>query len=285
MTAFTSILCAVDFSPLAPRVLRHAVGFAGATGARLTVITVTAIEPRQAEATVTALLRDIIPRGATYIADPAVKIVRVAVGQPSDAILPLAREGADLLVAGTHSKSGLSRWLLGSTSAAIMEEAVCPTLLVPPGSLEIVTLTPAAATLHPGAVMAAVDLAERNQRQLAIAGQLASLAKQPLMLMTVAGPSTTDQQAEQELRARALEIGTAPPDRLVVRRGLVHDEIDHAALAEHAGLVVMGLRARGHGVPGRIASAVLKTKDALVLAVPAGSSEALPPVIEAVGPR
>jgi len=31
----------------------------------------------------------------------------------------------------------------------------------------------------------------------------------------------------------------------------------------------MGLRAREHGVPGEIASAVLKTKDAVVLAVPA----------------
>jgi nucleotide-binding universal stress UspA family protein len=250
-------------------VLRHAVGLAGATGARLTVITVTAIEPRQAEATVTALLRDTVPRGASYLAEPAVKIVRVAVGQPSDAILPLARDCADLIVAGTHSKSGLSRWLLGSTSAAIMEEAVRPTLLVPPGSLEIVTLTPEAATLRPGAVMAAVDLAERNDRQLALAGCMASLAGHPLTLMTVAGPSTTDQQAEQELRARAHELGVPAVDRIVVRRGLVPDEIDQAAVAEHAGLVVMGLRARGHGLPGEIASAVLKTKDAVVLAVPA----------------
>ena len=235
MTPFTSIVCAIDFSPLAPRVLRHAVGFAGATGAGLTVITVTAIEPRQAEATVRALLCDTVPRGATYLPDPAVKIVRVAVGQPS---------------------------------AAILEEAVCPTLLVPPGSLEIVTLTPVAATLNPGTVMAAVDLAERNQRQLAIAGQLASLAGQPLTLMTVAGPSTTDHQAGQELRARGREIGGIEADRIVVRRGIVHDEIDHAAVAEHAGLVVMGLRGRGQGVPGQIASAVLKAKDAVVLAVP-----------------
>jgi len=31
---------------------------------------------------------------------------------------------------------------------------------------------------------------------------------------------------------------------------------------------VMGLREPGHGLPGEIASAVLKTKDAVVLAVP-----------------
>jgi nucleotide-binding universal stress UspA family protein len=117
--------------------------------------------------------------------------------------------------------------------------------------------------------MAAVDLKERNQRQLAVAGQLASLARRPLTLMTVAGPSTTDEQAGQELRARANEVGAASVDRVVVRRGLVPDEIDQVALAEHAGLVVLGLRARGHGLPGEIASAVLKTKDAVVLAVPA----------------
>src|SRR5687767_8598725 len=268
MTPFASILCAVDFSPLAPRVLRHAVGFAGALGARLTVITVTAIDPRQAEATVAALLRDIVPRGATYAGEPAIKVMRVAVGQPADAILALAREGADLVVAGTHSKSGLSRWLLGSTSAAIMEEAQCATLLVPPGSLEIVALTPDAAALRPGSVMAAVDLAERNQRQLTVASQMARLSKSPLTVMTVADRSTTDEQAGQELQARAQEAGAAAPDRVVVRRGLVPDEIDHAALDEHAGLVVMGLRARGHGVAGEIASAVLKAKDAVVLAVP-----------------
>jgi nucleotide-binding universal stress UspA family protein len=88
--------------------------------------------------------------------------------------------------------------------------------------------------------------------------------------MTVAGPDTTDAQATEALRARAQEVGLAGTRRFIVRRGLVPDEIDHAALDEHAGLVVMGLRARGQGVPGRIASAVLKAKDALVLAVPAG---------------
>lgn len=270
MTPFKSILCAVDFSPLAPRVLRHAIGFAGALGARLTVITVTSIDPRQAEATVAALLRDIVPRGATYVGEPDIKVVRVAVGQPADAILGLAREGTDLIVAGTHSKSGLSRWLLGSTSAAIMEDAQCATLLVPPGNLEIVTLTPDAATLHPGTVMAAIDLAETNERQLVLASQLAAVAKRPLTLMTVAGPSTTDQQAEEQLRARAQALGPTVGDRFIVRRGLVPDEIDHTALDEHAGLVVMGLRSKGRGVPGQIASAVLKAKDAVVLAVPEG---------------
>ena len=123
MSPFTSILCAVDFSTLAPRVLRHAVGLAGACGARLAVITVTDADRRDAEARVLSMLRDVVPPGASYMATPDIQVVYVALGSPADAILSRARDGVDLIVAGTHSKSGLSRWLLGSTSAAIMEEA------------------------------------------------------------------------------------------------------------------------------------------------------------------
>lgn len=269
MAAFTSILCAVDFSRLAPRVLRHAVGFAGVCGARLTVLTVTDVDPREAEAKVRSMLHDVVPAGAPYVTTPAVQVVHVALGRAADAILGRARDGTDLIVAGTHSKSGLSRWLLGSNSAAIMEEAMCPTLLVPPGDLEIVTLTADAATLRPGTILVAVDLAEHNERQMALAGQLASIANQPLALMTVVGTGTTDAEAEGALRVRAEALGPGRADRFIVRRGLVPDQIDQAAVAAHAGLVVMGLRARGHGRPGEIASAVLKTKDAVVLAVPA----------------
>jgi nucleotide-binding universal stress UspA family protein len=285
MSPFASILCAVDFSNLAPRVLRHAVGLAGACGARLAVITVTHADRRAAEARVLAMLSDVVPAGASYLATPDIQVVYVAVGGPADAILGRAREGVDLIVAGTHSRSGLSRWLLGSTSAAIMEEAMCPTLLVPPGDLEIVTLTASTAALHPGTVLAAVDPTEHNDRQLALASQLASIARQPLALMTVvdaaivaqqplALPTTvdaaaTEQAAEEALRARAKALGLTGVDRFIVRRGQVADQIDQTAMAVHAGLVVMGLRGRGHGRPGEIASSVLKTKDAVVLAVPA----------------
>jgi hypothetical protein len=55
-----------------------------------------------------------------------------------------------------------------------------------------------------------------------------------------------------------------------VKRGPVPETIDDAAAAEHAGLVVIGLRRSGR-VAGEIATAVLKTKDAVVLAVPPAS--------------
>ena len=285
MTAFASILCAIDFSSLAPRVLRHAAGVAGACGGRLTILTVTDLDVRRAESTVIALLRDAVPQGAPYAGQPEVKVVRVTMGKPADAVLEHARHNFDLIVAGTHSKSGLSRWLLGSTSAAIMAESQCPVLLVPPGRGEIVSLTPEAARLVPGTVLAAIDLAEQNPRQLALAGEMAALAGQPLVLMTVADAGISDAEAEAALRSRGETLGIGAVGRVVVARGSVPEAIDEAAAAAHAGLVVMGLRSRGFEVPGEIASAVLNTKDAVVLAVPlsgpstaADSSRSRPPV-------
>lgn len=267
---FTSILCATDSSSLAARVLRHALGMAGVCGARLTILSVAKGDLRQAEAALAAHVREILPVGATYAGEPRIRAIQVTLGQPVDAILDEARDaGADLIVAGTHSKSGLSRWLLGSTSAAILEQAACPILLVPPGQAEIVTLGPKAAHLNPGAVLVAVDLSESNQPQLALAKRLSDLASQPLVLLTVVGASGTDADAERRLRAYAQPFGISDAVRTLVRRGHVAEEIDHAAVAEHAGLIVMGLRAVESGTPGAIATAVLKTKDAVVLAVPA----------------
>ena len=174
MATFTSVLCALDSSALASRVLRHAVGVAGAFGARLTVLTVTDGDPKPAEARLTTLLHTVIPPGATYAGEPTVQAARRILGSAADAILTEARGGFDLIVIGTHSQGGLRRWLLGSTSRMLLEEARCPVLLVPPGELDIVTLGPDAVSLHPGVVMAAVDPGEHNRRQLSFAGRFAS---------------------------------------------------------------------------------------------------------------
>jgi nucleotide-binding universal stress UspA family protein len=270
MTAFRSVLCAVDTSDIAARVLRHAVGFARVCGARLTVLTVTDGDRRQSEAHLESLLSTVLPGRAPNSEDPRLRVARITQGGVADAILEFAREDTDLLVTGTHTRSGLSRWLLGSTSAAILEQTRCPTLLIPPAAADVVSLSEDGATLNFGAVMAAVDLAEHNERQLRIASELAALTTLPLVLMTVAEPDVTESQAEEALTERARMVGLAGAERLVVRRGAVVEEISRAAVAAPAGLVVMGLRPRGHGVAGAIATRVVHHgKDTVVLAVPA----------------
>lgn len=269
MSLFTSVLCAVDHTGLAPRVLRHAAGFAGIAGVPLTVLSVATGDTHREHASIEALIQDVIPAGTAYLKPPQVRVMRVTQGSAADALLEMVSDGTGLLVAGTRARSGLSRWLLGSTSAALLARAVCPTLLVPPGDLDIVTLTQEGVRLNVGAVLAAVDLAEPNATQLRLASLLAVRAGQPLVVMTVAGDGMNDADVEAALRAQSRDLATRPVDHLVVRHGAIAREIAAAAIAEPAGLVVMGLRGPGHGTPGEIATEVLKSRDALVLAVPA----------------
>lgn len=53
------------------------------------------------------------------------------VGSPATEILTVAREwGAQLLVMGTHGRTGLERLIIGSTAEAVIERAQCPVLTV-----------------------------------------------------------------------------------------------------------------------------------------------------------
>jgi nucleotide-binding universal stress UspA family protein len=269
MSVFASVLCAVDASSLATRVFRHAAGLAAACGADLTVLTIAPHDTRRAEVKVRAMMRAALAIDADPPDTPHLRIVHLAIGQPVDAILEEVRHGVDVVVVGTHARSDVSRWLLGSTSASLLEEAACPILLVPPGRVEIVTVIDHQATFHPQAVLAAVDLHDHDHRLLALASELAALAKSPLTVMTVADAATTDEAATAELRARVRHLGPAPVDHVIVQRGVVPQAIDQAAVAEHAELVVMGVRAWGGSEPGDTARAVLRTRDAVVLAVPA----------------
>lgn len=62
--------------------------------------------------------------------DPAVPCEhRLITGEPSDAIVRLAdQEQADLIVMGTHGRTGLSRLLMGSVAESIVRNAKCPVL-------------------------------------------------------------------------------------------------------------------------------------------------------------
>lgn len=57
--------------------------------------------------------------------------VRVADGEPTDAILRIVRqENVDLIIMGTHGRTGWSHVLLGSTAEAVLRAASCPVFTV-----------------------------------------------------------------------------------------------------------------------------------------------------------
>jgi nucleotide-binding universal stress UspA family protein len=60
---------------------------------------------------------------------------RLVTGEPASALVKLAKdEAVDLIVMGTHGRSGLSRLLMGSVAEAVVRRAPCPVLTYKQGA-------------------------------------------------------------------------------------------------------------------------------------------------------
>ena len=262
--AHSTVLAAIDLGPSTARVLYHASGFARLLGADLRVLHVAASESATVHDSVHAACLQLAP----YEQDFADEQIVIRRGRVSDAIAREARASqAMLVVMGSRRHKSLMRFLLGSTSEAVLRNATVPVLLVPPIDIDIVNVGDGVA-LSCGPVSAAVDLAEDSRAQLEMASRIAALGSQPLLLMTVAKSRVTDHAAAVELRARARGLAPVKPRAVLVRRGAVAEEISRCAVAEGAAWVILGLKGSARGRPGAIASAVLRTNRAFVLAVP-----------------
>jgi nucleotide-binding universal stress UspA family protein len=258
------VLAAVDLGPSTARVLRHAAGFARLWSAPLRVVYVSTEDPAKARKRVI----DVCAAQGPYEVDLSDEDVIVRSGIVSEAIYREAvKQRARMIVMGSRARNMISKWLLGSTSAAVLRNAPVPVLLVPPVDRDIIDIADTA-TLHCGRVLAAIDPRDHCVEQLQMAGEMARLARQPLVMMTVSSRALTDHVAAAILRQRAHESTTVKPRAIIVRHGDIAEEISRCAVTEDCGLVVMGLRARGYRQAGAIASAVLKTNRAFVLAVP-----------------
>jgi nucleotide-binding universal stress UspA family protein len=121
------VLVATDFSEGADAAVRTAHAYARALGARLHVLHVTwpeEIGVTELFAALKASLGDAVPVDvAARHGDPAEEIVRYA-----------RSHGVDLIVVGTHGRSGVSRAVLGSVAERVARHAPCPVLTVPAGA-------------------------------------------------------------------------------------------------------------------------------------------------------
>lgn len=262
---FSTVLCVVDLGSPTGRVLYHGAGLANILGARLRVLHVAGSDSEETRSRVAAMCLDSVPYGVPI--DDRDVIVRT--GTPAAVILDEAASRPDtLIVAGSSGHGPFMKMLVGSTTDALLSASRSPILLIPPTSIDILT-TGDGSALRCGAVIAAVDLAERNAPQLKVSSLLAAAAACPFFLMTVADDRMPDHDAARMLKERGHDLQPVSPTAVIVRRGRVVEEISRAAVREGAGLVVMGLRERSRGRPGVFAAAMLKTCRAFVLAVPA----------------
>jgi nucleotide-binding universal stress UspA family protein len=139
MAAYGKICCAVDFSESSRTALLEAADLARREGAHLTVLHVqedptgaagqgVSGPPAGNGGKLPAL--EALRGEAEWIRDDVVGTVIVS-GPVAASIAQFAREtGADLLVLGSHGRTGLQRRALGSVAEAVLRLAPCPVLVV-----------------------------------------------------------------------------------------------------------------------------------------------------------
>jgi len=77
---------------------------------------------------------ELVARAESQLRDCGFKTsTRVLMGDPREAILDMAkRECADLIVVGSHGRSGLTKLLMGSVASHVVTHAPCDVLVVRP---------------------------------------------------------------------------------------------------------------------------------------------------------
>lgn len=144
-TTYRDVLVATDFSGCSAAAVEHASRVAAESGARLHVLHVLppsgrhseslADDRRKALEQLAQSIRPEIELSVTTVKD-------VVVGPPADAIVAYARGHAiDLIVLGTHGRTGLARLALGSVAQQVLRDAPCEVSVIRAGT----TATPSAA--------------------------------------------------------------------------------------------------------------------------------------------
>lgn len=143
---FRRICCAVDFSDTSRGAMEVAVDLARRLGAEVTLLHAYPIPgytfpdgsvvaspgmlqdlSDQADRHLEAWRRDAEAMGLAHVA------IAKAIGDPSQEIARWAKEQkVDLLVLGTHGRSGLEHALMGSIAERVLRKAPCPVLTIRP---------------------------------------------------------------------------------------------------------------------------------------------------------
>jgi nucleotide-binding universal stress UspA family protein len=130
MIRVQKILYATDFSSYSNQAYFHAVALAENHGASLTVLFVLPANWSEEEGED----RDYWRRQLEQIRplDPNIRVRHVLLeGDPAGEIVRFAQDmNMDLIVMGTHGRTGLERMLMGSVAEKVMRDAKCSVLVV-----------------------------------------------------------------------------------------------------------------------------------------------------------
>ena len=268
MTGISRVLCPVDFSETS----QHALDYAGAIAhwyeARLTLLFVfpnlavmdlppLVLEDADRERLLVAMRRMVDRAPSRAVVDYCIREAGLV---HDEIVAQSAAMHADLLVIGTHGRSGFQRLFLGSVTEKVIRKAACPTLVVPPRAPGANT-----APVEFRRILCPVDFSDSSLDGLARAISMAEeFGTQLTLLHLVELPRRLDQEpgAFDIDRTRAREAAVTDARRRLhdlipeqartyctVETAVIEGSAHHAILryvTEHdCDLVVMGVHGRG----------------------------------------
>ena len=264
------VFCPVDFSPISKRALDHATVIARWYEAELVVLHVIPLMPTlfgfpaaiDTAAVAAADADAVIPELTRFAGEATMSSgTRLVVrsGAPSAEIVRYAaEEGADLLVLGTHGRTGFEKFMVGSVTEKVLRKAPCPVLSVPPHCLG----QPERPVF--GRILFGADFSEASDQASGYALSLAQEANGRLTLLHVidwmpdknlAKYPEFDAAAYREVVAREArrQLEALVPDEarnwcepdLRISCGKPYREILRIAAEEGSDLIVLGAHGRG----------------------------------------
>jgi nucleotide-binding universal stress UspA family protein len=308
MIDINRILCPIDFSEFSAHALTYATRMAGWYGATLRVVHVMPVMPPSAVSPLAETSRQLTERNLRTAIErarlPGVEIESELLesGDPAAKIIECAEaDNADVIVTGSHGRSGVRRMLLGSVVESLLHKSRRPVLAIP-SHLDPVRL---GNHLAPREIVCAVDFSTPSLTALAHALSLAEETDAHLTLLHVIEMPPELARAPELARMLASEGGPEPPafdvaairaeaeaDCLVRLRKLVPEhardyctietsvleggvshQILRLAANRSADLIVLGVHGRNAidiAVFGSNSKDVIRSAHCPVLVVPAG---------------
>jgi nucleotide-binding universal stress UspA family protein len=268
-----SILVATDFSSASEKALRHALSIARYYDAKLYIMHVvsslglTMNGPDAVAAGTTVALRDAMLAERKLVASGVLRDLRhqviVRSGNVWDELqAEIKQQAIDVVVIGTHARTGLRRLVLGSVAEQIFRNACCRVLTVGPSS-------PADAHLEPDglprSLLFATDFSDASLRALPHATSLANRRGSNLVLLHILPPvpeieghrwytasdvvkmrRAAESGARKRLEQLIANFRLVAEPQFVVNVGEPAEGILRTASKLDAEVIVMGLRRRSH---------------------------------------
>lgn len=297
MVRFQQILCPTDLSDASGPALRYAAAIAAWYEARLTVLhvvptfdaiqippgalgeTVQVVYPSSRDDVTATMQRQMEATGSAAV-NPALE---AEAGDTLDTIVDRALTlPADLLVIGTHGRSGFNRLLFGSIAEQVLHRASCPVLTVPPHAPTTATVTfdriLCAMDFSAAALQAlgfALDLARQANGRLTILHALEWLAEEEPRVHTHFNVPEYRHYLMDDARGRIGELIAGESQtwceiETLVTAGRAYREILRVAREQASELIVMGTQGRaglGLAFAGSATQQVVRAAECPVLTV------------------